>query len=352
LEVFPAGLLNATGGITYHYSADLEGGPSMKRARGLIGGLIGFIFFIAMASSLQAQVFPSQTIQLVMTLAPGDTLDLTGRAIGAELSKVLKTPVVPVNKTGGSGAVGVDFVAKGKKDGHAILYVNSNIIYTYATNPENVPYNPFQDLEPLCLAVSVPLLIAVQAEAPWKSFQELVDYAKKNPGKVRGSSTGVGSVGHFGYEVVRAETGAEINMIPFKGASPGLTALLGGHVEVAIPSFALVSPQYKAGKVRLLLTSKKIPDLQQVPTLTQLGYKHDMSSVWFGFFAPAGTPDSAKKTLVSALEKSIKSTDGINAIHNIGALEDYKSPEEFKKMMLEEYGMIRELFKLAGPASK
>ncbi len=323
----------------------------MKRTSFFIGGLIGFIFFISIATFSQAQTFPSQPIQLVITLAPGDTLDLTGRAIGTELSKVLRTSVVPVNKTGGSGAAGIDFVAKGKKDGHNILYVNSNIIYAYATNPENVPYNPFQDLEPLCLAVSVPLVIAVQAEAPWKSIQELVDYIKQNPGKVRGSSTGVGSVGHFGYEVIGAETGAAINMIPFKGASPGLTALLGGHVEVAIPSYSLVTPQYKAGKVRLILTSKKLPDSPQVPTLTQLGYKHDMSSVWFGFFAPVGIPDSTKKVLVSALEKSIKSQDGINAIHTIGALEDYKSPEEFKKMMTDEYGMIKELFKLK-PASK
>jgi len=299
-----------------------------------------------------AQTFPGQPIQMVINLAPGDTLDLTGRAIGAEMAKILKTPVVPVNKTGGAGTAGADFVAKGKKDGYTLLYINSNIIYSYASNPENVPYNPFQDLEPLGLAVSVPLLLAAQTESPWKSLQELVNYTKQNPGKIRGSSTGVGSVGHFGYEVIRAETGAEITMIPYKGASPGLTALLGGHVEVAIPSFALVTPQIQAGKVRILLTSKKLPEYSQIPTLTQLGYKRDMSSVWFGFFIPAGVPDEVKKVLASALEKSIKSADVASTIKSLGALEDYKPAGEFKKMMTDEYGMIKNLFKTAGPPSK
>jgi len=318
---------------------------------GLLAGLILLIFSTLVIGPSYAQTYPSQPVQMVITLAPGDTLDLTGRAIGAEMAKVLNIPVLPVNKTGGAGMVGADFVAKGKKDGYTILYINSNIIYSYAANPENVPYNPFQDLEPLCLAVSVPLLIAVQPESPWKSFQELLSYMKQNPGKIRGSSTGVGSVGHFGYEVIRTETGTEVNMIPYKGASPGLTALLGGHVEVAIPSFSLVQPQMQAGKVRILLTSKKLPDYPQIPTLTQLGYKRDMSSVWFGFFIPAGVPDPVKKTLVSALEKSIKSSDVAKTVQTLGALEDFKPAGEFKKMMGEEYEIVKNLFKTAGPPS-
>jgi len=317
----------------------------------LLAGLFILGFSTSIICPSYAQTYPNQPIQMVITLAPGDTLDLTGRAIGAEMAKILNTPVLPVNKTGGAGMVGADFVAKGKKDGHTLLYINSNIIYSYAATPENVPYNPFQDLEPLCLAVSVPLLLAVQPESPWKSFQELVSYMKQNPGKIRGSSTGVGSVGHFGYEVIRAETGAEINMIPYKGASPGLTALLGGHVEVAIPSFALVQPQLQAGKVRILLTSKKIPDHPQIPTLTQLGYKRDMSSVWFGFFIPAGVPDPVKKILASALEKSIKSADVAKTVQTLGALEDYKPAGEFRKMMMEEYDIIKNLFKTAAPPS-
>lgn len=324
----------------------------MKKIRWFITGFILAFLVNFLAQPLEAQTYPDQPIQLVITMAPGDSLDLTGRAISAELSKILKTPVIPVNKTGGTGSVGADFVAKGKKNGYTVLYTNSNLIYAYATNPESIPYNPFQDLEPLCLAVSVPLLIVVQADSPWKSFQDLVDYLQKNPGKIRGSSAGVGSVGYFGFEVIRAETGAGIINVPYKGASPGLTALLGGHVELNIPALGLVSPHLQAGKVRALLTSKKIPSFPRIPTLTELGYKRDISSVWFGFFVPTGVPDPVKKVLISALEKSIKSSEVVSAIQNLSALEDFKPAAEFKKMMMDEYGMIKELFQTQSPTAK
>ena len=334
-----------------HRSTFGQGGD-MKRIRWFIFGFIPIFLLSFLAQSTRAQTYPDQPIQLVITMSPGDSLDLTGRAIGAELSKVLRTTVIPVNKLGGTGSVGADFVAKGKKDGYTVLYTNSNLIYAYAANPASIPYNPFQDLEPLCLGVSIPLLIAVQADSPWKSFQGLVDYIRKNPGKVRGSSAGVGSVGYFGYEVIRAETGAGIINVPYKGASPGLTALLGGHVELSIPALGLVAPHLQAGKIRALLTSKKIPSLPQIPTLIELGYKRDISSAWFGFFLPPGVPDPVKKILISALEKSIKSADVVSVVQNLSALEDFKPAAEFKKMMMDEYGMIKELFQTPGPVPK
>ncbi len=320
----------------------------MKTAKLLVIGFVLALPLMSLARSVMAQAYPTRPIQFVITLAPGDGLDVTGRAIADALSKDLSTPVVPINKKGGSGVKGADFVAKAKKDGYTLLYINSNFIYTYATNPENVPYNPFNDLEPLCLAASCPILTAVRSDSPWKSFHEFVDYAKQNPGKVRGSSTGIGSVGHFCYEIIRAETGATINMIPYKGASPAVTALLGGHVEVGVPSLTLMLPHHAAGKLRALITSRKVPQLPGVPTMTQLGYKRDISSVWFAFFVPTGVPESTKNVLVSAIEKAVKSPDVIGVFQNIGAMEDFKPAGEFKRSMLDEYGMIKELFKTAG----
>jgi tripartite-type tricarboxylate transporter receptor subunit TctC len=160
--------------------------------------------------------------------------------------------------------VGADFVVKGKKDGYTLLFANSNIYYAPAMNPNDVPYNPLTDLDPLCLAVSTPLTVAVNADAPWKTFQELVDYMKKNPGKVRASSTGVGGVGHFNIETIMNETGAPINMIPYKGASPAMTALMGGHVEMSVLSLSLIHPQLQAGKLSALLISRKAPEFPAI----------------------------------------------------------------------------------------
>jgi tripartite-type tricarboxylate transporter receptor subunit TctC len=184
---------------------------------------------------------------MVIPLAPGDTVDLLeGHRHGN--SENPQHASCSVNKAGGRSDR--SRLCRKAKDGYTILYANSNIYYAHAMNPENVPYNPLTDLEPICLAISVPLTVPVQTESPWKTFQELVTYMKENPGKVRGSSTGMGSVGHFNFEIIRLETGNAITMIPYKGASPAMTALLGGmwrHPPFPFQSSLLMSRRRNCG---------------------------------------------------------------------------------------------------------
>ena len=133
-----------------------------------------------------------------------------------------------------------------------------------------------------------------------------------------------------------------------------MTALMGGHVEISTLSLSLIYPQLQAGKLRALLISKKVPEFPNVPTLKQLGYKNDISSVLFAFYGPAGLPDSVKKALVSPLEKAVKAPEVVKAMTQLGAIEDYVPGPEFKKMMTDEYGMVQKLLKGAGaaPATK
>ena len=324
----------------------------MEKSARLLIGLTVFVCFTLWGHPVKAQTYPTQSIQMVIPMPPGDTVDLSGRAIATEMAKILKTPVVTLNKPGGGATIGANYAARAKKDGYTVLFANSNIYYAHAMDPEVVPYDPLTDLEPLCLAVSVPLTLPVRADSPWKTFQELMTHMKENPEKIRGSSTGIGGVGHFNFEVIRIETGNAVNMIPYKGASPAMTALLGGHVETSILSLSLVSPHVKAGKLRVLLISQKAPEFPDIPTLKQLGYKRDIMSVRFAFYVPAGLPDSVKKVLVPAIEKAIKTPDVVKAIQNMGALEDFVPGEEFKKMMTEEYRMARQLMKPTPPAGK
>ena len=321
----------------------------MKKTAAFLIGIVLAFCLVGWTQPLKAQTYPTQPIQMVIPMAPGDTVDLSGRAIAMEMTKILKTPVITINKPGGGSTIGANLVAKAKKDGYTILFANSNIYYAPAMDPDTVPYDPLKDLEPLCLAVSVPLTIPVQADSPWKTFQELMAYMKQNPGKIRGSSSGIGSVGHFNFEVIQFETGNAINMIPYKGASPAMAALLGGHVETSTLSLSLIAPHVKAGKLRILLISQKTPEFSNIPTLKQLGYKQDIMSVRFAFYVPAGLPDSVKKVLIPAIQTAIKAPDVVNAIQNMGALEDFVPGEEFKKMMTEEYGMARQLMKKAAP---
>jgi len=287
--------------------------------------------------SLQAQTYPDHPIQLVIPMTPGDMTDLTGRALASELTKLLKTSVIPINKAGAGASMGADFVAKARKDGYTILYANSNIYYAHAMDPENVSCNPLQDLDALCLAVSLPIIVVVQGESPWKTMQEFVDHMKQNPGKVRVSTTGVGGVGHFNHEVIRLETKTDSTMIPYKGASPALTALLGGHIEAAFVAYAMVYPHYESGKLRGILADQKVAALPDIPTLTQLGYKQDLPPTYFGFAAPAGIPEEARKVLVPAIEKASRNPELAEKLKKIWFIPDYKSPAEFKQLVTRDY---------------
>ncbi len=324
----------------------------MKRSARFLIGVLFSLCFVIWHQPLQAQTYPTQPIQMIITLSPGDTVDLAGRAIASEMAKILKTQVIVVNKPGGGGTIGAESVVRAKKDGYTLLFAISGIYYAHAVNPESVPYNPLTDLDPLCSAVSVPMALPVLADSPWKSFQDLMNYMKQNPGKIRGGTVGVATVGFFNFEVIRMETGNAVNVIPFKGGSPLMAALLGGHVETGQPTLGLVSPHVKAGKLRFLLTSQKVPEFPDVPTLKELGYKRDIMSIRFAFYLPLGVPDSVKKVLVPAIETAIKAPDVANAIHQIGAITDFVPGEEYRKLMIEEYRMVQHVLKTSPPAGK
>ncbi len=324
----------------------------MKRSAWFLIGVVLSLCYVLWHPPVQAQSFPTQPIQMVITLSPGDTVDLAGRAIGAEMSKILKTPVVIVNKPGGGGTLGAESVVRAKKDGYTLLFGINGIYYAHAVNPDSVPYNPLTDLDPLCSPVSVPMALPVLADSPWKTFQDLMNYMKQNPGKVRGGTVGVASVGFFNFEVIRMETGNAVTVIPFKGGMPAMTALLGGHVETGQPTFGLIAPNVQAGKVRVLLTSQKVPEFPDVPTLKELGYKRDMMSIRFAFYLPLGVPDSVKKVLTPAIEAAAKTPEVMDAIQKMGAIVDFVPGERYKKMMADEHAMVRQVMKTSPPPGK
>jgi len=182
----------------------------MKPATYLAGFLVFVYGFCLGVSTSRAQSFPGRPIQLIIPNVPGSIMDINARVLSDELGKLLGTQIVVVTKPGGASIFGTDFVAKSKKDGYTIGYLSaSGLIYTRITHPETFPYDPDKDLEPLGLHLFVPLTAAVQASSPWKTFDELIDYAKRNPGKLRVSTIGVGAIDHFNLEVMQAMAGAQ-----------------------------------------------------------------------------------------------------------------------------------------------
>ncbi len=213
----------------------------------------------------------------------------------------------------------------------------SSLIFSRILNPETVPYDPFKDFDPLGLHLFNPLTLTVQESSPWKTFGELIDYAKKNPGKLRVSTIGVGTIDHFNLEIVQAITGTQFTMVPFKGGESVITALLGGHVEVTFDAFGKIIPHANAGKLRILLVSKKMAGYPNIPTATELGYKQGLLSGWFAFDGPAGLPEEVKKVLIPALEKVLKNPELKAKVEKMGYAVEYKGPAELNKLVADEY---------------
>jgi tripartite-type tricarboxylate transporter receptor subunit TctC len=325
----------------------------MKRPIFLVGLLLMASGFSLGASTTFPQTYPSRPIQLIIPNVPGAIVDINARILGEELGKILGIQIIPMNKPGAATTLGLDIVAKSKKDGYTLTYTgNSGLVYTRILNPETVPYDPDKDLEPLGLHVIVPLAIAVQASSPWKTFNDLIDYAKKNPGKLRVNTIGVGSTPHFAVEVIQSVTGVQLTHVPFKGGESVITALLGGHVEMTCDAINKFTPHVESGKMRVLLLSNKLSEYPDIPTLTELGYKEELPSIWFGMYGPSGLPEEVKKVLVPAIEKAVKNPELKVRIEKMEFVVHYKSPAELKKYVTEEHERMLAIAKKVGLRSK
>jgi tripartite-type tricarboxylate transporter receptor subunit TctC len=314
-----------------------------------IMGLLSIASLLISATYLHAQSYPNQAINLVIPLAPGDATDIAGRTMGEELSKLLKVPIVAVNRPGGGMTIGTDSVVKAKKDGYTILLTtNAALVSNRILNPETASYDPLKDLTPLGLSTRTPILLAVRQDAPYKSFGELVEFSKKNPGKIRVGTVGPGSAGHLNVEMINSLTGAGLTMVPFKGGAPGITAILGGHVEGVAFSLGALIGHLKSGALRGMVISSHFPDHPEIPTLPQLGYRQNLLGVWFGFFAPAGVPAEVTRTLVPAIEKVVKDPAIGSKLAPLGIVQDYAPPEKLLAEIREEHRTVEEIAKKAG----
>jgi len=294
--------------------------------------------------NLEAQPYPSRPIDLIVTHDPGSAADTAGRLFAEEFGKILKTPIVVINKPGGGSTLGADVVAEGRKDGYSLLYATvSAVVYTKASNPEVVPFDPAKDLEPLGFHCFFPVLLAMQANSQWKNFNEVIDYARKNPGSFRVSVPGQGNIDHFNVEIIQSLTDTKFTVVPFKGAAAAITALLGGHVDAAAIALPLAYPHVKADKLKVLVVSNKIRELPDVPTINELGYKQDLLYSWFALYAPTGIPDDVKKVLIPAIEKVVKNPEIETKLEKLGFMVEYRSPAEQRKLQESDYARARSL---------
>src|SRR5438876_6526181 len=234
------------------------------------------LFFGFSAESVGQEKYPNRPITIVAPFPPGGVADLTARPVAAAMEKILKNPVVVVNKTGAAGAVGMQFVATGRPDGYTLLLALSSI----SIIPEadklfgRPPAFTVDQFAPIALVSADPTILVVRAESPWKTAKEFIDDAQKRPGQISYSSSGVYGTLHMAMALLEHGANVKLRHVPYSGAGPALTAILGGHVDALASGPAVVLPHIKAGKLRALAGwgDARVASLPDVPTFKELGY--------------------------------------------------------------------------------
>jgi tripartite-type tricarboxylate transporter receptor subunit TctC len=305
------------------------------------------LFCVPLAALSQA--FPSGPVSVVVPLAPGDAADTASRLMAEEMSRILNSAVVITNRPGAGGAIAAGSVAQAKKDGQTILFAqNSALTFRLALDPGSASYETLRDLAPLGRTSRTPTVLVVRGDAPYKTFAELVDYAKKNPGRVHIGHPGVGSVGDFCIRLVNALTGAELVGVPHTGAAPAVAALRGGHIDGVALALGALSTHIKAGAFRGIATSNRVAEFADIPTLRELGYPEDLFGVWFSFLAPAGIPEGARKALVDAIEQAVKAPSVAAKLTPLGILQSYATPEQMTAEIRDESRRVNDMARKTG----
>ncbi len=215
--------------------------------------------------------------------------------------------------------------------------------------PQNVDYDAPRDLEPLGRYGYITVVILVRSDSPFRSFEELVDFTKKNPGKLNCGIPGVGLVPHLVYEILKS-SGVNMTMIVAKGVPQNISFLMGGHVDVTVDSLAATAGHLRDGKLRALaiVLEKRFPDFPDIPTLAEKGFPQATLVFWAGYFAPAGIPQEVRNVLVPALKQAITDPEVVDKLRKLQFFPEYGTPEDLRKEMVDQQRIIRDVAGTAG----
>jgi len=296
--------------------------------------------------------FPSRTITIVNPYPPGGQADLSGRPFAAALAKVLKQPVIIANKPGAAGAVGMQSVAVAKPDGYMLLIT----VPSLHTLPEvdklfgRAPTFTRDQFVPIARLNADPLIVAVNAERPWKSMKEVLDDARKRPGQITFASAGLYGATHVPMEMILyAAGGLKMRHLPTAGGGPAMTAVLGGHADLLASTVGPATGHVKSGKIRPLAvtTVKRHESFPDVPTLKELGYDVEYY-LWIGLFAPKATPAPIVKALRDATRQAVEDPTFRSALEKLSAPAAYQDADEFKPWLDADAARLADVIKKIG----
>ena len=296
------------------------------------------LFAAALASAAHGQAYPAKPIKIVIPFVPGGPSDTVGRAIGSKFQELLGQPAVVENRPGANGAIAAELVARSEPDGYTILVGSIGVFSINAALFKELRYHPVRDFAPITLAVTTPNVLVTKLDFPAKTVAELLDYSRKNPGKISFGSSGTGSSDHLTLELFKQLTNTAAIHVPYKGGAAVVTDLLGGQVDASFQNLGTVATQLKAGRIRALVVTarSRVAQLPDVPTMAEAGYPDLIVTSWQAAGAPAKTPREIVAKLNDAAVRALRSPEIRERLIGIGFDVVASTPDEFGQFMRAE----------------
>src|SRR5580765_5002091 len=285
-----------------------------------------------------AQGYPSKPVKLVVGFPPGGPADIFGRAFGQALASALGQPVIVENKAGVGGVLGTDAAAKAAPDGYPLAFNNQGSVAMAPFAFASMPFDPRKDLALITVVVKVPEVVVAHPSLAVSTLAELIAKAKASPGKINYGSAGAGGITHLAGELLKAEAKVDLVHVPYKGAAPAVSDLLGGQVQMGIFDVPIVLPHVRSGKLKALAvtTAKRVPTLPDVPTTAELGYPKVISDNWYGLVVPAGTPADVVKRIHAAAVAGLRTKELNEQFERVGGVAFPTTPAEYRAFLDEE----------------
>ncbi|HVL35510.1 MAG TPA: tripartite tricarboxylate transporter substrate binding protein [Burkholderiales bacterium] len=295
------------------------------------------VALLAGTAQALAQAYPARPVRVIVAFAPGTTSDIIGRLFAERLGQAMGQPFVVENRTGAGGTIGAEAVAKAPPDGYTLLVSTAALPVSAHVYP-NLKYDTAKDFASITVISHSPLLLAANLDFPPRTVQELIRYARANPGKVNFGSAGVGTSHHLTGEKLKLDTGIDMQHVPYKGSGPAHIDLMGGQIQIMFDNIVALMPHVKAGKVRALAVSsaKRHALLPDVPSLQEAGVKDFETVAWFGLVAPAATPRDIVQRLNAETVKVLGQPDVRKRLVDAGSDIIGNAPEAADRFLREE----------------
>jgi tripartite-type tricarboxylate transporter receptor subunit TctC len=303
----------------------------------------------ATLASAQTTNYPNRPIRLIAASSAGGPVDVIARSLSVSLGEVLGQQIVVDNRAGAAGLIGAEIVAKSAPDGYTLMFGFSGPLVIVPHLVKQVPYDTARDFTPITLAASAPYVLMVHPSLPVKSVKDLIDLAKAQPGKLNFASGGTGVGIHMAGELFNLAAGVKITHVPYKGAGPGMTALLAGEVNMMFNGMSPALPHVKSGRLRGLAVggAKRSPLLPELPTIAEFGLQFNTHG-WYGLLGPAGLSRAMVTKLRGDTIRAMGSPETKERLAALAVETIGSTPEEFAAMLKQEYAQWGRVVKAAG----